>query len=143
MLINIETQEQVGEYQFRLLHPNVSFPVELTDAVLSSFGFANLQYPAPPIASAGKKIVSGGVEKIDNKWFARYVEVDLEDEELQAYAEGVRAERNRLLSQSDWTQVSDAPVNKAVWATYRQALRDITAQTGFPLAVVWPNPPQE
>ena len=143
MLINIETQEQVGEYQFRLLHPNVSFPAELTDAVLSNFGFANLQYPASPIASAGKKIVSGGVEKIDNKWFAKYVEVDLEDEELQAYAEGVRAERNRLLSQSDWTQVSDAPVNKVAWATYRQALRDITAQTGFPLSVVWPNPPQE
>lgn len=56
-------------------------------------------------------------------------------------AASVRAQRNSLLSQSDWTQVADAPVDKAVWATYRQALRDITAQVGFPFEVVWPVVP--
>jgi Phage tail assembly chaperone protein len=34
--------------------------------------------------------------------------------------------------------LTDAPVNKAAWATYRQALRDVTAQTGFPWTVEWP-----
>lgn len=53
----------------------------------------------------------------------------------------VRAERNGLLTASDWTQVADAPVDKAAWATYRQALRDISAQPGFPWNVTWPEMP--
>lgn len=52
-----------------------------------------------------------------------------------------RAERNQLLAASDWTQVADAPVDQAAWATYRQALRDITTQTGFPENVTWPAQP--
>jgi hypothetical protein len=39
----------------------------------------------------------------------------------------MRAIRNDLLAQSDWTQVADAPVNRQAWATYRQALRDFPA----------------
>jgi hypothetical protein len=54
----------------------------------------------------------------------------------------VRAERNELLTASDWTQVPDAPVDQAAWATYRQALRDIPQQTGFPEDVVWPTEPE-
>ena len=54
-------------------------------------------------------------------------------------ASEIRAERNRLLAASDWTQVADAPVDQAAWATYRQALRDITAQAGFPNDIVWPT----
>lgn len=56
-------------------------------------------------------------------------------------AEAVRRERNALLVASDWTQISDAPVDQAAWATYRQALRDITAQAGFPSDVTWPVAP--
>jgi hypothetical protein len=52
-----------------------------------------------------------------------------------------RKRRNKLLSASDWTQVADAPVDKAAWATYRQELRDISAQAGFPATVVWPTQP--
>jgi len=53
----------------------------------------------------------------------------------------VRSERNRRLAASDWTQVSDAPVNQAAWAIYRQALRDIPEQSGFPHFVEWPITP--
>jgi len=53
-----------------------------------------------------------------------------------------RAQRNALLQQSDWTQVSDAPVDQAAWATYRQGLRDITAQAGFPENINWPTRPE-
>jgi len=56
-------------------------------------------------------------------------------------AEQVRAERNALLAACDWTQVADAPVDQAAWAVYRQALRDVTAQAGFPLDVAWPVQP--
>ena len=53
----------------------------------------------------------------------------------------VRAERQELLTASDWTQVADSPVDKAVWATYRQALRDISLQEGFPFEITWPQKP--
>ena len=53
----------------------------------------------------------------------------------------LRTARNVLLSESDWTQVSDAPVDHTAWATYRQALRDLPATTTDPLEPVWPTPP--
>lgn len=56
-------------------------------------------------------------------------------------ASSVRQTRSEKLAECDWTQVADAPVDKAVWATYRQALRDVTAQSGFPWTVTWPNKP--
>ena len=56
-------------------------------------------------------------------------------------AEEVRESRDRLLDESDWTQVADAPVDQAAWATYRQALRDIPQQPGFPENVTWPVAP--
>jgi hypothetical protein len=56
--------------------------------------------------------------------------------------EEVRVERNRLLAASDWTQLADAPVDQAAWAAYRQALRDVPQQAGFPDNVVWPVKPE-
>ena len=53
----------------------------------------------------------------------------------------VRQTRAALLEASDWTQVADAPVDKTAWATYRQALRDITTQAGFPRTMTWPSKP--
>lgn len=58
------------------------------------------------------------------------------------YEAEARAKRQQLLAASDWTQLPDVPLaTKAAWATYRQALRDITEQAGFPLGIVWPTPP--
>jgi hypothetical protein len=62
------------------------------------------------------------------------------DQDLIAENE-VRSKRNILLSQSDWTQVADAPVDQPAWATYRQALRDVPQQAGFPHEVDWPAKP--
>lgn len=58
----------------------------------------------------------------------------------EAMAE-VRHIREVLLSQSDWTQLPDAPVDQAAWAAYRQELRDITTQSGFPDSITWPIAP--
>lgn len=64
------------------------------------------------------------------------------EEEILAEAwEYLRSDRNRLLSGSDWTQVADAPVDKAAWAAYRQELRDLPANTTDPLNPVWPVQP--
>ena len=53
----------------------------------------------------------------------------------------LRLSRRRLLSNSDWTQVPDAPVDSAAWAVYRQQLRDLPANTTDPRNVEWPVPP--
>jgi len=54
-----------------------------------------------------------------------------------------RYKREELLANSDWTQLPDAPEhNKQSWANYRQALRDVTKQSGFPNKIIWPNPPK-
>ena len=58
-----------------------------------------------------------------------------------ALAEEVRTERDTLLTASDWTQVADAPVDQTAWATYRQSLRDVPTQEGFPDNITWPTPP--
>lgn len=53
----------------------------------------------------------------------------------------LRLQRNRLLAASDWTQIPDAPVDSAVWAIYRQSLRDMPENTSDPRNPVWPTPP--
>lgn len=58
-------------------------------------------------------------------------------------AEDARAQRDGLLAASDWTQLPDAPVDATAWAAYRQALRDISQQPGFPDAIKWPSKPEQ
>lgn len=84
-----------------------------------------------------------GVEQIDGKWYTKYSVADMDDEAKAAkdaeQAKSVREDRNKRLSETDWTQLPDAPVDKTVWATYRQALRDISKQAGFPWEITWPE----
>lgn len=63
-----------------------------------------------------------------------------EQQEMQ-----IRAQRNSLLTLCDWTQLPDAPLTaeqKQTWVEYRQALRDVPEQAGFPENVVWPSTPE-
>jgi len=95
-----------------------------------------------------------GVEQIDGKWYTKYVlgpiftgETAVADE--AAYkaikdaeqATNVRNSRTEMLKDCDWTQLADSTADKTAWATYRQALRDVTTQTGFPWTVTWPTQP--
>ena len=85
------------------------------------------------------------VENPDGSWTATPRTAD----DLAAYqaskdaeqAKSVRTSRNDKLKECDWTQITDSTADKAVWATYRQALRDITAQAGFPWTITWPDAP--
>jgi hypothetical protein len=99
-----------------------------------------------------------GVEEVDGKWYTKYilapVFTDTEDataaEQEVAYkvmkdeefATNARSQRDKLLAESDWTQVIDAPVNQEAWATYRQSLRNVPQQDGFPTTIVWPVKPE-
>jgi hypothetical protein len=53
----------------------------------------------------------------------------------------LRIERDRLLAESDWTVLGDSPTPTAAWKAYRQALRDLPANTTDPFAPIWPTPP--
>ncbi len=65
--------------------------------------------------------------------------------EYDEYADRVRLERNERLTATDWTAVEDSPLSdteKAAWRAYRQALRDVTEQPGFPYEINWPEKPE-
>jgi hypothetical protein len=68
------------------------------------------------------------------------------NQEKNDFAAGAaKITRNELLCKSDWTQIANNPLTleqQQQWAAYRQALRDITAQSGYPFNVIWPTPPQ-
>lgn len=102
---------------------------------------------------------SGIEQKQDGKWYTKYVlgpiftdnEETTAAEQETAYkvskdaerASNIRQERNRRLSESDWTQLDDSPMaNKLDWATYRQALRNLPTANGFPWTMEWPTPPE-
>ena len=150
------------ESEFRALHPNTSMPQQLSEELLNDFG-ADVVFEGPQ-ATGGtvyQYSQAQGVEQVNGKWYTKYVLgptfIDtVEDgvtttalEHENAYkgqkdaeqAKSVRATRDAKLAECDWTQVADAPVDKAVWATYRQALRDVTAQEGFPWTVTYPDKP--
>lgn len=141
-------QYPYGVGELKQANPNTSFPNQMSDAALEDFGVYRVYFDTPPAIEATQ------VLEEDNPVFAsdaqRWTQVwrvrDMNAEEVQqrddAQAAQVRAERNRLLVESDWTQVLDAAVDQTAWATYRQALRDITAQEGFPWSVQWPTQPE-
>lgn len=71
--------------------------------------------------------------------FAAYV-APTSDETNAALAADVRADRNARLAASDWMASQDVTMSDD-WRTYRQALRDLPAQAGFPTSVTWPTAP--
>ena len=104
-----------------------------------------------------------GVEQLDGKWYTKYIlgpvftdraaegdqPAQTAAEQETAYkamkdaeqAKSVRTTRTQLLKDCDWTQIADSTADKTAWATYRQQLRDITAQSGFPWTITWPDAP--
>ena len=124
----------------RLANPSVDFPINITDTQAAEYHCFPVQPTTPDKAPTGKKSVRATPELVDGLWIERWASVDLTTEETAAQWTNVRIERNAKLIASDWTQVADAPVDAAEWATYRQALRDITNQTN-PFNIVWPAVP--
>lgn len=91
------------------------------------------------------EVVSKFVEYIDDKEVIHSVveqEIAYKQNAQERLASQIRSKRNDLLVSSDWTQISDATVDKTIWATYRQELRNITNQADFPWTVLWPTKPE-
>ena len=117
-----------------------------TDEVLEALG-ADVVFEGPQAQPTRYQVAfRDGVVQMDGKWFTKYSVADMDAEAIAAkdaeQAKSVREQRSQKLKDSDWTQVADAPVDKAAWATYRQALRDITSQAGFPWDIQWPAQPE-
>lgn len=134
--------------QLRRDNPNTSFPKSIPDETLAEYGvFTVADQPTPSFDLATQRAEQATTpELVDGLWVIGWSVVNLTAEEIAAKVEAkgaeVRANRDRLLTSCDWTQVADAPVNKTAWAAYRQELRDIPEQVGFPGNVVWPEAPQ-
>lgn len=70
---------------------------------------------------------------------------ELSTPEEKDLASMVRQQRNGLLYASDWSMLADAPLSAdqvSLWKKYRQALRDVTEQSGFPTEINWPETPK-
>jgi len=140
-----DTGAVMTESEFRSLHPNTSFPQQLSVALLNEFGADPVLNGAQPTATRYQIVVRDGVEEINGQWFTKFTANDIDADAIAALdaqqAASQRTERNRLIAVCDWTQVADSPVDKEVWATYRQSLRDIPSQSGFPWDITWPVEP--
>ena len=134
--------------QLRRDNPNTSFPKQIPEEMLNSYGVYRVVFSETPNYDARTQNVIQNSQPtlINFVWTLGYTILNKTVEEVQQYSDyissQVRSDRNRLLAESDWTQIADAPINKSTWATYRQALRDITSQAGFPHNIVWPTKPE-
>jgi hypothetical protein len=157
-LRNRATGAVITESQFRSENKNTSFPAQLTAEIIDSFGYDPvLEGPQATTIPPYQYSQRDGVVEVNGQWFAHYIagpifhdtDEQTASEQYEAYcftkdeAQGkaVRDDRNKRLADCDWTQLPDAPVVAADWAAYRQALRDVTAQEGFPWDVTWPEAP--
>ena len=132
-----ETGAVVLQRDLRDLYPNTSGPLD---------GLYDVVFEGPQAqATRYQHAYRDGVEQIDGKWYTKYSVVEMGNESKAAvdaaHTQAMRDNRKQALSASDWTQLADAPVDKVAWATYRQSLRDITLQTGFPWTIDWPVAP--
>ena len=143
MTMYVKTQEdqvQIFPYDtgsFLRDNPNTSFPRPVPDSVFADYGVypvASTDRPEYDQTTHNAKQLNPVL--VDGVWLQQWSVELREDADVQA-----RSKRDRLLAQSDWTQVVDAPVDQAAWATYRQALRDVPAQAGFPENIDWPDVP--
>lgn len=161
MQIRIRTSGAVMyEGEFRQLHPSTSFPQQISEATLNDFG-ADVVFEGPQ-ATGGtvyQYSQAAGVEQLDGKWYTKYIlgpvftdgETTAAEQEA-AYkaskdadqAKSVRTSRDTKLAESDWVVIKNLELNANIpgaWEVYRQALRDIPAQAGFPWTITWPDAP--
>ena len=149
MQVRIRTTGQVMyESEFRAYtkaHGGPSWETTTTE-ILDNLG-ADVVFEGPQAQTTRYQVAfADGVEQIDGQWFTKWSVADMDAEAIAAkdaeQAAVMRKQRDEKLAECDWTQVADAPVDKAAWATYRQALRDITTQGDFPWTITWPSKPQ-
>jgi hypothetical protein len=153
MFIQLEDGTPSGhpilEDNFRVLFPNTSFPRYFTAGVVEPLGYGVYDFSNQPEPSRYEKVIEITPVRSDaGIWRQTWAVVAMDDAEKVAAdelkAEQVRNERNWILLASDWVVVKSyetGEVVPAAWVSYRQSIRDITTQEGFPYSVIWPTKP--
>jgi len=167
MQIRTQTGQVMYESEFRAYTKANGGPSwdTTTTEVLESLG-ADVVFEGPQ-ATGGtvyQYSQASGVEQVDGKWYTKYIlgpvfidqvvdgvtttaaeqEVAYKASKDAEQAKSVRTTRDTKLAESDWRVIKAAETATtldAAWATYRQALRDVTAQSGFPWTITWPDAP--
>lgn len=139
----IQDNQIIQHGEHIVLFPNVSFPINHIDSEWLTENNAVLVNSYKTTSDDEKLLFVepylDGSEVYDVQVVQKN-QTDL-DTEIAQTADIARYGRNSLLKDSDWTQTPDAPVDKSAWLVYRQALRDITLQEGFPFNIFWPEKP--
>jgi hypothetical protein len=117
---------------------------------LAGLGIKRVEAETLPVDATGWPYLPGKPVDIEEALLIRRTypnavsDVEGSAANLAQLAARARADRDARLTVCDWTQMPDAPLTteaKAAWAAYRQLLRDVPEQAGFPLAVGWPVMP--
>lgn len=128
-------------------NPNTSFPKKVPTATLEAWGVYNVVIADDPSYDAmTHKIVAADTPTlVGGTWTITKSTVALTAEQIQANSDAeaqlVRGKRDDLIAKTDWMALSDVTMS-AEWRAYRQALRDLPQQEGFPDSVVWPTKPE-
>lgn len=129
--------------QLRRDNPQTSFPKLIPDELLASYDVYPYTRPAvPEYDSLSHRLTDGAFEQVDGVWSLPYV---VEQLPLDQAERNIRSRRDGLLQDTDWIVIKSYERGEnipAEWELYRQALRDITAQAGFPYSVEWPTKPE-
>jgi hypothetical protein len=121
---------------------NTSFPTPFEPPA----GYVEIADAAQPTIDYTKNITEGTPVKDKGVWTRTWVVSNATTQEVNErtarQSEQMRQDRNRRLAASDWTQLSDTPgVTRAAYVQYRQALRDVPQQPGYPWNITWPTEP--
>jgi hypothetical protein len=160
-LRNKQTGAVVTDGEFRAAFPSTGFPIHITEQTYNEFGYdVVLEGPQASGGTVYQYSVPAGVEQIDGKWYTKHIlgpvftdgettaaqqEAAYKAQKDEEQAKNVRTQRTEKLRDCDWTQLDDTPMSntqKADWAEYRQALRDVPNQAGFPFDIEWPVQPE-
>jgi hypothetical protein len=134
-------------YEIQRANLNTSFPSTVSDETMAEYGAMRVYYATQPVLSDTQvleedpPVFSNEDQRWTQVWRVREMTAEEVTQRFDSAASAVRQQRNEKLKDSDWTQITDATADKAAWATYRQALRDVTAQAGFPWTITWPDAP--
>jgi hypothetical protein len=133
--------------ELRSDNPYTSFPKNPTNSELGGWNVYPVQSTSRPVADHTQNVTENDPILVNGVWTQSWSVTAASEDEINqrtsSEAENVRYQRNSLLSSTDWTQVKDVPQSVSnAWASYRQALRDMPQQEGFPWSVVWPEEPE-
>lgn len=146
LIAKVEDGQVINVSDYRDMFPNTSFPASGPDAEFLEANSCMTVTVWKAYDQLIEKLASVAPYIEENTVYTIAVE-PLTPEEIAANTESqwakVRSQRDSLLQSCDWTQLPDVNIpNKADWAAYRQALRDITNQEN-PYSITWPVNPDE